>query len=272
VADALKSPIPVLGVPMRVFAAPYKRTETEARVAVAVEIGTEALGLVEREGRFVGDVAVALRPITADGKLLPGQRHEAAFALKPDTFEASRNRGVRLVTEIMLPPGRYQLRAAGGSKAGAAGSVTYDLEIPDFAKDFVLSGVSVTSTAAAETTTMMPGARPLSDIFSTPITAAREFARNESLTMYAEVYETGTQPPHKIDFTIDLRNEAGTVLSRFTAQRSSTDVSGSSKAFGFVAPMPLDDLQPGPYVLHVEATANGSSKRTETRDIQIRVR
>ena len=273
VADALKSPIPVLGVPMRLHAVPFKRTENDARVAVAVEIGTDALDLVAKDGRFVGDIAVALRPITQTGKLLVGQRHEAALALKPETFEQSRNRGIRLITEMTLPPGRYQLRAAGGSKTGRAGSVIADLEIPDFSKEeFVLSGIAVTSTGSPDTTTVIPGSNPLNDVFRTPITASRDFDRSESLTLYAEAYEQGTRPPHIVDFTVDLRNEAGTVLSRFTAQKSSKDVSGPAKAYGFIAPMPLDDLQPGTYTLHIEAIANVGSKPTATRDIQIRVR
>ena len=97
---------------MRLHAVPFTRTENDARVAVAVEIGTDALDLVAKDGRFVGDIAVALRPITQTGKLLVGQRHEAALALKPETFEQSRNRGIRLITEMTLPRGRYQLLAA----------------------------------------------------------------------------------------------------------------------------------------------------------------
>ena len=136
----------------------------------------------------------------------------------------------------------------------------------------MLSGIAVTSTGSPDTTTVIPGSNPLNDVFRTPITASRDFDRSESLTLYAEAYEQGTRPPHIVDFTVDLRNEAGTVLSRFTAQKSSKDVSGPAKAYGFIAPMPLDDLQPGTYTLHIEAIANVGSKPTATRDIHIRVR
>jgi hypothetical protein len=67
VADALQSPISVSGVPMRLFAAPYKGPDKLARIAVAVEFGADGLGLVEKQGRLVGDLVLALRPTNAEG-------------------------------------------------------------------------------------------------------------------------------------------------------------------------------------------------------------
>ena len=74
-----------------------------------------------------------------------------ALALKPDTFALTKARGIRVLTEMALAPGRYQLRAAGGPMVGKAGSVTYDLEIPNFTKDALsLSGITLTSSTADE--------------------------------------------------------------------------------------------------------------------------
>lgn len=273
VSDALQSPVSVSGVPIRLFAAPYRQNSGEARVAVAMELGVDALGLVERDGRFVGDLAVALRPISSDGKLLEGQRHEAALALKPETYALARTSGVRMLTEMSLPPGRYQLRAAGGpTTGGRAGSVTYDLVVPDFSKgELMLSGVALTSTAAYESVTVVPATRPLA-MLDTPITAARDFALDDTVTVYAEVYANGRRPPHTIDVKAELRAADGRVMSRVTAQRSSTEAPGPSGGYSFIAPVPLEDVEPGVYVLRVTATANTASKPTVSKDIQIRVR
>ena len=42
VTDALQSPIAVSGVPIRLFAAPYKGTDQQARVAIAAEFGVDS--------------------------------------------------------------------------------------------------------------------------------------------------------------------------------------------------------------------------------------
>jgi VWFA-related protein len=274
VTDALQSPISVSGVPIRMFAAPYKGTEKQARVAIAVEFGVDGLGLVERSGRLVGDLALALRPTTADGRLLEGQRHEMALALKPGTFATSRTRGIRVLTEMALPPGRYQLRAAGGPTVGRAGSVTYDLEIPNYSKDpLSLSGIALTSSSAKDTVTIWPGsARPLDGRLPAPITVAREFGPDETVTLYAEVYENGKRAAHTIDFKVDLSSAAGRVMSTFTAQRPSNQPNGSTGGYSFTAPITLANVEPGDYLLHVEARSSAAMKLMVMKDVPIRVR
>jgi hypothetical protein len=251
------------------FAAPYKGTEKHARVAIAIEFGVDGLGLVERSGRLVGDLAVALRPTSAEGKLLEGQRHEMALALKPNTFALTKARGIRVLTEMALAPGRYQLRAAGGPTVGKAGSVTYDLEIPNFAKDtLALSGIALTSSTAEDTVTIWPSAKPLDGALPSPFTAAREFGSDETVTLYAEVYENAPRGPHTVDFKVELRSADGRVVSQYTAERPST----GAGAHGFAAPIRLANADPGPHVLRVEAASNVGAKETVSKEIPISVR
>ena len=270
VTEALQSPIGVPGVPIRLFAAPYKGTSLEAKVAITAEFGIEALNLIQRQGRLVGDLAVAVRPTTAEGKNVAGQRHELSLAFKPETYELAKTHGVRLITEISLAPGRYQLRVAGGPTRGAAGSVTYDLDVPNYAKErLAMSGVALTSSTAKDGVTIWPAtARPLDAKLPSPITAAREFSPIETITLYTEVYENGKRPPHTIDFKVDLRSASGRVMSTFASKRTA-DSNGSN---GFVAPIKLEGIDPGTYVLHVEASASAAAKDPVTRDIPIRVR
>jgi hypothetical protein len=272
IIDALQSPIGVSGVPIRLFAAPYRASDQQAKVAIAAEFGVEALNLVQRQGRLVGDLAVAIRPITAEGKLVAGQRHEMQLLLKPETYELTKTRGIRMVTEMPLAPGRYQLRVAGGPTVGHAGSVTYDLDIPNYAKEpLVMSGVSLTSSTAKDTVTVWPGtARPLDTKLPSPITAARTFFSDETVTLYAEVYENGKRAPQP-DFKVELRSDAGRVVSSLPGGTASKSSSGSGTTYGFVSAVKLDGASPGAYVLHVEAT-NTATKSTVTRDIPIHVR
>jgi hypothetical protein len=56
-------------------------------------------------------------------------------------------------------------------------------------------------------------------------------------------------------------------MSTFTAQRPSADAAGG--VYAFAAPIKLEGVEPGPYVLHVQAT---NAKSTLSKDIPITVR
>ena len=68
--------------------------------------------------------------------------------------ERVRGRGLRVVSQLDLPEGRYQIRVASAS-GGSSGSVVYDLEVPDFSDGaFSMSGVSVTTAKSDQTVTL----------------------------------------------------------------------------------------------------------------------
>ena len=178
-----------------------------------------------------------------------------------------------MVTEFSLPAGRYQLRVAAGNLTGKAGSVMFDLDVPDFTKaPLTMSGVSLTSTSAHDVFTRVIK-NPLGDVLQGPITAAREFAVGDRLTLFTEVYENLRRPAaHSIDLKAVLRADDGRIMRTVAEQRSSTELQGKATGYGFTAELPLDDLAPGLYVIHVEAQANIGDRPTVSRDVLIRVR
>ena len=207
------------------------------------------------------------------GKHFPGERQRVDLKLKPDTLARARSRGFRLVNQMSLPPGRYQMRVAATSSGGQSGSVLYDLEVPDFSKEkFVMSGVALTSRAAAEAPTAK-AKDPLADFLPGPPTTMREFTRDDAIALFAEFYENMPgSPAHMLDFKAELRAEGGRVVQAVTDQRSSTDLQGGSGGYGFSARMALDEVEPGLYVIHVEGQARIGDLPVVSRDIQIRVR
>ena len=282
-ADAIGSPLPVTGVPIKVFAAPFKGTAPNAAVAYVAEVDINGFDFVEKDGINTEVLELLNSATDAKGKHFPGERQRIDLKLKPDTLARARSRGFRLVNQMSLPPGRYQMRVAATSSSGRAGSVLYDLEVPDFSKEkFVMSGVALTSRVAAEA----PTARakdPLADYLPGPPTTMREFTRDDAIALFAEFYENMPgSPPHNVDFKAELRAEGGRVVQAITDQRSSTDLQGGSGGYGFSARMALDEVEPGLYVLHVEGVSRiGDSDRRQdqprggtvvSRDIQIRVK
>ena len=273
VAEALRSTVAVNGLPMRVFAAPFKGAERNATVVIAVEVDGPQLGLVEKDGVHAGAFEVSYYAIDMRNKVYPGQTQTARLTLRPDTYQQVMTSGMRMLLETELAPGRYQMRVAAGNGGSKAGSVVYDIDVPDFAKTpLVLSGVAIGSAATSRIGTMNT-----KTAFATTIpgnvSATREFAAGDALGLYVEAYENLQKTtPHTVTFTAELRAEGGTAVRKVSEDRSSTELQGKRGGYGFNAQLPLNDVMPGVYVIHVEARANVGDRPTVSKDIQIRVR
>src|SRR5947199_10319376 len=98
--------------------------------------------------------------------------------------------GFRVVSALDVPPGRYQFRvAARAVNADAVGSVFYDLDVPDFAKQpLAFSGLVLTSATAGMVPTA--GHAPmLKDVLPNPPTATRAFYPLDTLALFTEIYD-----------------------------------------------------------------------------------
>lgn len=271
VTNAVRSPVATAGIPLRVFAAPYKSAQGEASIALAFEMDGNAFTLAERNGLMMGGVEVSYLAVDAHNKIRPGEYHIGDLSLKPDTYDRLRQKGLRVLSEMHLPRGRFQIRVAVGDRSGKSGSVVYDLDVPDFARaPLTMSGVSLTSKALSDVTTMRPK-EPLKGVLPGPITAAREFPRGDVITLFAEIYENAAKATHTIELTAELRSEGGRAVGRVNEQRSSTELQGKSGGYGFTAALPLD-VDPGRYVIHVEGRSSAGDRPSVIRDILIRVR
>ena len=288
IADALASPIPMSRVPVKVFAAPFKGAAPNASLAITIELDPTQLDFVEKDGTFNERLEVAYAALDTNGKIFPGSTHAVDLAMKPETFERVKARGFRVLTQMDLPPGRYQLRVAAGNAGGKVGSVLYDIEVPDFYKGaLAMSGIALTARSAREVATIRPK-DPLADLLPGPATAAREFARGDLLALFTEFYENAPNAPaHMLDFRAELRADGGRVVQSAADERSSTELNGPSAAvgaargaapargiggYGFAAQLSLADVEPGLYVLHVEGRSHQAGTEPVSRDIQIRVR
>jgi len=273
VNEAVGSPLPVTGIPMKMFAAAYKGQPPNAAVAFAVELDVNGFDFVEKDGVFSEEIEIVNTATDSKGKVFPGDRQKVNLTMKPDTYARVKSRGFRMVSQTNLPPGRYQMRVAAASRMGKTGSILYDLEVPDFANaPFTMSGVSITSRASAEAPTIRPK-NALGDYLPGPPTTAREFSRSDEIALFAEFYENKPgAAQHMLDFKAELRAEGGTVVRTVADQRSSTELQGGSGGYGFTARLPLDEAAPGLYVLHVEGQSRAKDVMPVSRDILIRVK
>jgi hypothetical protein len=239
---------------------------------LSLEIDANALSFVEKDGLFLEQLDIAHTATDSKGKLFPGERHSVNLSLKPDTFERVKGSGFRVLSQLNLPPGRYQLRVAAGNKTGKAGSVLYDLDVPDFYKvPFAMSGVSITAASALQGATLK-AKDPLGDFLPGPPVATRQFSPNDTLVLFTEFYENVSKAAsHTLDLVAELRAENGTVVRESREERSSTELKGSGGGYGFAARLPLEGLTPGVYVLHVSGQSRLGDRPSASRDILITI-
>ena len=206
----------------------------------------------------------------------------------------ARASGLRMVTTLDLPEGRYQLRVAAGS-GPANGSVLYDLDVPDFTDDpLVLSGVTLTTASAEQGLTLRPapaltiGGKPVQcgrttceaplssrapsaetplRALSTPAAARRTFNSDEEVMVYVEVTRNGKGASSPITLALMLDREDGSTLPLTTETRSH-----KARQDPITLRVPLSDVPAGRYLLRVQATSEARGVEPVERRIPIEVR
>jgi hypothetical protein len=104
-----------------------------------------------------------------------------------------------------------------------------------------------------------------------PPTTAREFSRDDTLTVFAEAYEN-RKKPHVVTLTIELRDEAGRVLGTDVIERKAVEKPKDASVYTFAPNLSLEDIQPGRYAIHLEARSSLDRNKSVTRDIPFSVR
>ncbi len=270
--EALTSPVAVSALPMAATAAIFKGPAPNASVVVSTLIGGRDLPLAEKNGAFANDLEIAMTATNLDGKISAGDRSTVNLALKPDTVPRLRAAGFRVISALDLPPGRYQLRvAAREANAKRAGSVLYDLEVPDFSNQpLLMSSIAITSGSSALAPTARPK-DPLAKLLPAPMTTFREFPQNDEVAVFAEVYETNVGQPHKVDINLTVKAEGGTTVYQTRDERDSSELAGSAGGYGVTSRFTLEKFEPGLYVLRIEAQSRLGDRPMVARELVFRV-
>ena len=268
--DAVTSAITTSGVSMRMYAAPFKGKGKQAVVPITLEIAPDKLNFIEQNGAWRSEVEVLFMVSDSRKRRFPALRHRFGLALKPETHERVSKGAMRFLSQLLLPEGHFQLRASAGG-AAVAGGVVYDLEVPDFQNDFSLSGVALTSSQASQTFTFGPPPGRIDVGLPGPPTTAREFSRDDTLTLFAEAYEN-RKKPHTITAMFELREESGHVLGNYVIEGKSVEKPKEASTYRLSPSVTLENLQPGRYSLHLDARSSLDKNKPVTRDIPFSVR
>lgn len=269
---AMLSPLPMTALPLALNAAVFKGPEGKGAVVLSTLVGGRDLPLVEKNGTFNNDLELALSVADYGGKNYPGDRATLTLALKPESVPRLRAGGFRILNAIDLPPGRYLLRAAAREgNSQKAGSVLYDLDVPDFSKEKLsISSVALTSAASAMVPTAKPK-DPLAKMLPGPLTTYRDFVAGDELALFVEIYDNTGKAPHKVAIEASLKSEGGQSVFQTTEDRDSSELAGGPGGYGFTARIPLKDVPPGLYVLRVQGTARIGDQPQVARETVVRV-
>jgi VWFA-related protein len=257
-SELVRRPMSTLGLPLAVMAVPLP-IELD-NVTVTVEVGANALGFDERDGRHENTVDLAIVPVGIGGKVYPLVNGHARLALPPADAAAVRTLGLRMVERLTLPPGTYQLHVAAREvRQGAAGSVICDLVVPDrSAPGLSMTPLLVSGTRARRVPSANRDDRVLRALGGGPPTTSRVFHRDETLSAYAEVVDVGAAIRRDVELVTIVRDarERDVVHS---VRPNASDRAEPGKSFPYAIDIPLRTLPPGRYLLRVEARAAGTA-------------
>ncbi len=267
----LNGRLPVSGLTLAATAAAFKGA-SNASVKIAIEARGRDLNLKEENGKYTGGLEFSVWAFDKDGKFSAGERPNARFDLRPETFQRVNKFGAVVVTRLNLAPGRYQLRiGAVRGETGALGSVFYDLEVPNFlGEPLTMSGVLLSSIASSQAFPLNSDPE-LANLLPAAPTAQREFPVGDSLALFVEVYDNQVSPAHTVDLTTSVLTDEGRTVFSNSEERFSEELEGKPGGYGYQAKIPLQGLPPGLYVLRLEARSRLQKKDPVVREVQFRI-
>ena len=249
VARALSNPLPTTGLTMRVFAAPFKGAQSTASVVLGIELQGRDLALADNR-----QVELSYFAADTSGRVRDGDTTRFRLSLAPDVKARVQKNGIRILRRLNLPPGRYLLRVAAHDEGNdALGALSHHLEIPDYDKSpLSMSGLLMASSAGSETMTARADEQ-LQKVMPMPPAAARAFDRNDEVLIFTEIYDRAGVTAHTVDIAARVRSTTGRVVFEREDQRSSDELQGTRGGYGHLVRVPLKGLDPGTYVLTIEA-------------------
>lgn len=269
--DAMNSPLPLTALPLAVTAVVFKGPAPKGSVVISTYINGRTLPFAESAGMFKNDLEVLGVATDDKGKAFTTDRSTVTLNMKPDTAKRVTSTGFRVIQSLDLAPGRYTLRmAVREGNTRKAGSVTVDLEVPDFSKQaLMMSDIALTSAMSGVAPTLRPK-DPLEKLLPGPLTTYRQFMPADEVALFTEIYDNNKQA-HKVEINATVKAEGGQTVFQTRQDHDSSELAGSTGGYGFEARVPLKGFAPGLYVLKVEAISQIGDRPTVSKEVVFRV-
>jgi VWFA-related protein len=257
----LTSSLPTAGLPLTIQAIPRRGAQGRGLVYVVVELAARDLQFLEKDGRFTERLELALVAIDGAARHSSIQPVAMDLSLTPEQLHRVRTGGLRWVTTIDLPAGRYNLRVAGQAVASnRRGAVFLDLDVPSFNSTALrIDGVALTSLPAGIAITSGTSLVPLG--LPGPPTAVRRFVKGDELTLNAELNTPADFTNGAIELNVvpGTPDGAGTPVLRRILTLADQATAGQPRLFK----VDTTALAAGPYLLRL-TLRDGRGRSAET--------
>jgi hypothetical protein len=231
-------------LPVEIFTSVYQVDGYDGSVLIGVHLPGASLHLAPNDR-----VELSYAAIDRWGKMRAVERRAFVLTLSDAVRAKVSDTGLRLFGRVRLPRGTYQVRVAASQPGGATGAATADVEVPDYTElPLSISDVIVSSALGRSLLTLEEDPVLRRTLPAQPI-ASRRFDRHDTVTAFAEIYDTHWILTRELGLTATVRAEDGRLVRR----QEQTLTSGNRGRFYFSGQLPLASFEPGKYVLNLEA-------------------
>lgn len=241
-----ESPLPLTGLPLKLFAAPRGSFSETVPVSVLLDMEVGNFQFDSSGNKLRDEVEIRVTAFDLEGKIAERQHRVLTLDVEPRTHRSMLRHGLRVLSRIDLHPGTYRLRVFALERGGGhRGSVFYDLEVPSCGKrSLVMGGLVVGS--LKETIVPIVAGEDEKAGFSFPPSTRRTFTADDELLIQTEICNAATA---QTEVSTVVRGAEGSTAVDLDEHYRGT----SSSATVHYARVPLKGLPPGPYSLEVVA-------------------
>jgi len=253
---AIDGVLPHTDLPLRVNVAPFALPgKPEAAVAIVVN-ARQRLPTGQNQ-----PVKVLAAAFDRNGRSVATEEQTVAVSSRSP---AGGNTTYEVLSRLVLPPGRYEIRVALDAGRDQRASVYTYVDVPDFARQpLSLSGVVLSVSPAV-------GSAP-PDAFTdiTPVipTARREMARTDRATAFLRVYQDAKAAALTTTVTTRITDSANHVVFDNVTELAADRF--TNHAADYRIEIPVDRLASGEYLLTIEAA---QSERAARRGLRFTIR
>jgi VWFA-related protein len=253
-ATAMAGFLPKGDIRMHASALPFALPgRAEAGVAILAQVEQEPVAK-----RMVQQVELLTTAFDSTGKPVASKRQTARVTLLPSDTEHAR---YDVLSRIDLKPGRYSLRiAAHNSAIAKSGSVFYDVDVPDFRKKGLwMSGVALHGAPGIAAAPR----NALADLLPIVPTTLREFAEDDAVSGVVQLTQGGKNRLVPVQLDVRITDEIGRTVHGGSEAVDVHRFGPRSAVCRFL--LPIGRLNPGEYLLTLEATAPDMTARSAVR-------
>jgi VWFA-related protein len=242
--SALAASTPVAGPPLELFTAVFQGSNYDGSILIGTHVPGALVRLAPKD-----KIEVSYAAVDRWGAVRAAERRAFTLNLGAQSRARVEQTGLRLFGRLQVPRGHYQVRVVAHQAQGTTAAASTGVEVADYAdqplsvSDFIVASARGPKLLTLEQDVVLRSALPAQP------TPARRFGRDDTLTVFAEIYDSHWILSQEVGVTLTVTGEHGRLV--FRGEQVLT--TANKGRFYLTATVPLGPFAPGDYALAVEA-------------------